>query len=137
MNIPESRKITHSVSLSDTDKTAINNVLGFDVTNDENWSKISGFKDWVIVSSFGSATEAQDRQKLANNPEFMELFNKVDTAVRKGTLTQEQWISFEKYANGTEVETTDAVNIPAKAANYRRVVNMADGINPHDAVAME
>lgn len=137
MNIPESRKITHSVSLSDTDKTAINNVLGFDVTNDENWSKISGFKDWVIVSSLGSATEAQDRQKLANNPEFMELFNKVDTAVRKGTLTQEQWISFEKYANGTEVETTDAVNIPAKAANYRRVVNMADGINPHDAVAME
>ena len=137
VNIPESRKITHSVSLSDTDKTAINNVLGFDVTNDENWSKISGFKDWVIVSSFGSATEAQDRQKLANNPEFMELFNKVDTAVRKGTLTQEQWISFEKYANGTEVETTDAVNIPAKAANYRRVVNMADGINPHDAVAME
>lgn len=137
VNIPESRKITHSVSLSDTDKTAINNVLGFDVTNDENWSKISGFKDWVIVSSLGSATEAQDRQKLANNPEFMELFNKVDTAVRKGTLTQEQWISFEKYANGTEVETTDAVNIPAKAANYRRVVNMADGINPHDAVAME
>lgn len=137
VNIPESRKITHSVSLSDTDKTAINNVLGFDVTNDENWSKISGFKDWVIVSSLGSATEAQDRQKLANNPEFMELFNKVDTAVRKGTLTQEQWISFEKYANGTEVETTDAVNISAKAANYRRVVNMADGINPHDAVAME
>lgn len=137
VNIPESRKITHSVSLSDTDKTAINNVLGFDVTNDENWSKISGFKDWVIVSSLGSATEAQDRQKLANNPKFMELFNKVDTAVRKGTLTQEQWISFEKYANGTEVETTDAVNIPAKAANYRRVVNMADGINPHDAVAME
>ena len=36
VNIPESRKITHSVSLSDTDKTAINNVLGFDVTNDEN-----------------------------------------------------------------------------------------------------
>lgn len=137
VNIPESRKITHSVSLSDTDKTAINNVLGFDVTNDENWSKISGFKDWVIVSSLGSATDAQDRQKLENNPEFMELFNKVDTAVRNGTLTQEQWISFEKYANGTEVETTDAVNIPAKAANYRRVVNMADGINPHDAVAME
>ena len=137
VNIPESRKITHSVSLSDTDKTAINNVLGFDVTNDENWSKISGLKDWVIVNSLGSATYAQDSQKLANNPEYMELFNKVDKAVRNGTLTQEQWISFEKYANGTEVETTDAVNIPAKAANYRRVVNMADGINPHDAVAME
>ena len=137
VNIPESRKITHSVSLSDTDKTAINNVLGFDVTNDENWSKISGLKDLVIVSSLGSATDAQDRQKLANNPEFMELLNKVNTALRNGTLTQEQVISFEKYANGTEVETTDAVNIPAKAANYRRVVNMADGINPHDAVAME
>lgn len=137
VNIPESRKITHSVSLSDTDKTTINNVLGFDVTNDENWSKISGFKDFVIVSSLGSATEAQDRQKLENNPEFMELLNKVNTAILNGTLTSEQWISFEKYANGTEVETTDAVNIPAKAANYRRVVNMADGINPHDAVAME
>lgn len=137
VNIPESRKITHSVSLSDTDKTAINNVLGFDVTNDENWSKISGLKDLVIVNSLGSATDAQDRQKLANNPEFMELLNKVNTAILNGTLTSEQWISFEKYANGTEVETTDAVNIPAKAANYRRVVNMADGINPHDAVAME
>lgn len=137
VNIPESRKITHSVSLSDTDKTAINNVLGFDVTNDENWSKISGLKDLVIVNSLGSATDAQDRQKLANNPEFMELLNKVNTALLNGTLTQEQVISFEKYANGTEVETTDAVNIPAKAANYRRVVNMADGINPHDAVAME
>lgn len=137
VNIPESRKITHSVSLSDTDKTAINNVLGFDVTNDENWSKISGFKDWVIVSSLGSATYAQDFQKLANNPEFMELSNKVNTALQNGTLTQAQFISFEKYANGTEVETTDAVNIPTKAANYRRVVNMADGINPHDAVAME
>ena len=137
VNIPESRKITHSVSLSDTDKTAINNVLGFDVTNDENWSKISGFKDFVIVSSLGSATYAQDIQKLENNPEFMELFNKVNVAFQNGTLTQEQIISFEKYANGTEVETTDAVNIPAKAANYRRVVNMADGINPHDAVAME
>ena len=67
----------------------------------------------------------------------MELLNKVNTALSNGTLTQEQCISFEKYANGTEVETTDAVNIPAKAANYRRVVNMADGINPHDAVAME
>ena len=137
MNIPESRKITHSVSLSDTDKTAINNVLGFDVTNDENWPKISGLKDLVIVNSLGSATYAQDIQKLANNPEFMELLNKVNTALGNGTLTQEQIISFEKYANGTEVETTDAVNIPAKAANYRRVVNMADGINPHDAVAME
>lgn len=137
VNIPESRKITHSVSLSDTDKTAINNVLGFDVTNDENWSKISGLKDLVIVNSLGSATYAQDIQKLANNPEFMELLNKVNTALGNGTLTQEQIISFEKYANGTEVETTDAVNIPAKAANYRRVVNMADGINPHDAVAME
>lgn len=137
VNIPESRKITHSVSLSDTDKTAINNVLGFDVTNDENWSKISGLKDLVIVNSLGSATDAQDRQKLANNPEFKELLNKVNTALLNGTLTQEQVISFEKYANGTEVETTDAVNIPAKAANYRRVVNMADGINPHDAVAME
>lgn len=137
VNIPESRKITHSVSLSDTDKTAINNALGFDVTNDENWSKISGLKDFVIVSSLGSATYAQDIQKLENNPEFMELFNKVNAAFQNGTLTQEQIISFEKYANGTEVETTDAVNIPAKAANYRRVVNMADGINPHDAVAME
>ena len=137
VNIPESRKITHSVSLSDTDKTAINNVLGFDVTNDENWSKISGLKDLVIVSSLGSATYAQDIQKLANNPEFMELSNKVNTALKNGTLTQAQFISFEKYANGTEVETTDAVNIPTKAANYRRVVNMADGINPHDAVAME
>ena len=137
MNIPESRKITHSVSLSDTDKTAINNVLGFDVTNDENWSKISGLKDLVIVSSLGSATYAQDIQKLANNPEFMELSNKVNTALQNGTLMQAQFISFEKYANGTEVETTDAVNIPAKAVNYRRVVNMADGINPHDAVAME
>lgn len=137
VNIPESRKITHSVSLSDTDKTAINNVLGFDVTNDENWPKISGLKDLVIVNSLGSATYAQDIQKLANNPEFMELLNKVNTALGNGTLTQEQIISFEKYANGTEVETTDAVNIPAKAANYRRVVNMADGINPHDAVAME
>ena len=137
VNIPESRKITHSVSLSDTDKTAINNVLGFDVTNDENWSKISGLKDLVIVSSLGSATYAQDIQKLANNPEFMELSNKVNTALQNGTLTQAQFISFEKYANGTEVETTDAVNIPTKAANYRRVVNMADGINPHDAVAME
>lgn len=137
VNIPESRKITHSVSLSDTDKTAINNVLGFDVTNDENWSKISGLKDLVIVSSLGSATYAQDFQKLANNPEFMELSNKVNTALQNGTLTQAQFISFEKYANGTEVETTDAVNIPTKAANYRRVVNMADGINPHDAVAME
>ena len=137
VNIPESRKITHSVSLSDTDKTAINNVLGFDVTNDENWPKISGLKDLVIVNSLGSATYAQDIQKLANNPEFMELLNKVNTALLNGTLTQEQVISFEKYANGTEVETTDAVNIPAKAANYRRVVNMADGINPHDAVAME
>ena len=137
VNIPESRKITHSVSLSDTDKTAINNVLGFDVTNDENWSKISGLKDLVIVNSLGSATYAQDIQKLANNPEFMELLNKVNTALSNGTLTQEQCISFEKYANGTEVETTDAVNIPAKAANYRRVVNMADVINPHDAVAME
>ena len=137
VNIPESRKITHSVSLSDTDKTAINNVLGFDVTNDENWSKISGLKDFVIVSSRGSATYAQDIQKLANNPEFMELSNKVNTALQNGTLTQAQFISFEKYANGTEVETTDAVNIPTKAANYRRVVNMADGINPHDAVAME
>lgn len=137
VNIPESQKITHSVSLSDTDKTAINNAVGFDVTKDENWSKISSFKDAAIASSLGSPSYEQDFEKLNNNPEFVKLLKKINNAIQDGTLTYEQYKSFEKYANGTEVETIDAVNIPAKAANYRRVVNMADGINPHDAVAME
>lgn len=137
VNIPESQKITHSVSLSDTDKTAINNAVGFDVTKDENWSKISSFKDAAIASSLGSPSYEQDFEKLNNNPEFVKLLKKINNAIQDGTLTYEQYKSFKKYANGTEVETIDAVNIPAKAANYRRVVNMADGINPHDAVAME
>lgn len=137
VNIPESQKITHSVSLNDTDKTVINQIVGLDVTNDENWSKISSFKDYLKAMTWGSATYNQDIQKLNDNPEFIEFANKISLALIHGTLTQEQYAAFCNYVNGTEVETTPAVNIPAKSENLRRVVYIADGINAHDGVAME
>lgn len=137
VNIPESQKITHSVSLNDTDKTVINQIVGLDVTNDENWSKISSFKDYLKAMTWGSATYNQDIQKLNDNPEFIKFANKISLALIHGTLTQEQYAAFCNYVNGTEVETTPAVNIPAKSENLRRVVYIADGINAHDGVAME
>ena len=130
VNIPAYQKFSHSVSLNDADKKAFQNLFGFDVTQNSNWSKLSIFND--LLRKYDELSD-EDLYKISTSPLFLKLQN----GLQNNQISEKQFNNFEAYIVGTTVEDVAAVNIPAKKALTRRLVNISDGIQNHDAVAIE
>ena len=130
VNIPAYQKFSHSVSLNEADKKAFQNLFGFDVTQDSNWSKLSIFND--LLRKWDELSD-EDRYKIYTSPLYLKLWN----GLQNNQISEDQVYDFENYIVGTTVEDVAAVNIPANKALTRRLVNISDGIQNHDAVAIE